>query len=207
MSGYHPRNILVTGGAGFIGSNFIRYCLQGDRNVRVINLDLMTYSGSLENLQGIGESKNYVFIRGDICDAPLVDSVFRDYGIDTVVHFAAESHVDRSIDGPAIFIETNFVGTFTLLEIACKFWETSFKSSDEFKFHHISTDEVYGSINLGEPCFTEESPYAPNSPYSATKAGSDLLVRAYNRTYGLPVTITNSSNNYGPYQHQEKFIP
>ena len=205
---YAPRRMLVTGGAGFIGCNFVRHILCHDPNVRVVNLDNLTYAGSMDNLCGLPDEARHTFVKGDICDAPLVDALLRDYEIDTVVHFAAESHVDRSITGPGEFVRTNVQGTFTLLEAACQFWlnEKDWGEQD-CRFHHVSTDEVYGTLKLDEAAFTEKSPYAPNSPYSATKASSDHLVRAWHRTYGLPVTITNSSNNYGPFQNWEKFIP
>lgn len=201
-----PKNVLVTGGAGFIGCNFVRQLLRTDDQVHVVNLDLLTYAGSLENLAGLPDPGRHTFVQGNICDRDLVDRLLREYQIDTLVHFAAESHVDRSITGPAAFVQTNVMGTFTLLEAACQFW---LKTSDftQVRFHHISTDEVYGTLTKVEPAFTETTPYAPNSPYSASKAGSDHLVRAYFHTYGLPVTTTNCSNNYGPYQHSEKFIP
>ena len=200
------QNILVTGGAGFIGSNFIRYLFnKTDFSGRVINLDSLTYAGNLENLADISEQysgSRYAFVHGDICDMDLVQRVFKDHDIDTVVHFAAESHVDRSIHGPAQFINTNFVGTFTLLETARNTWDLG----SGVHFHHISTDEVYGS--LGETgYFYETTAYDPRSPYSASKASSDHLVNAYCHTYAMPVTISNCSNNYGPYQFPEKLIP
>jgi dTDP-glucose 4,6-dehydratase len=205
-------NLLVTGGAGFIGCNFIRALLENtpDFAGRIVNLDVLTYAGSTENLAGVEErfgGKRYFFERGDICDRELVDRVFSAYGIDTVVHFAAESHVDRSILGPAAFINSNIIGTFTLLEAASSAWKGPGGAWREgVHFHHISTDEVYGS--LGETGSSpEDAPYAPRSPYSASKAASDHLVFAYHHTYGLPVTLSNCSNNYGPYQFPEKFIP
>jgi dTDP-glucose 4,6-dehydratase len=203
---YTPRTILVTGGAGFIGSNFIRYLLtKTDFDGRVVNLDKLTYAGNLMSLQDIAEmheGSRYFFERADIADRDGVTQVFEKYRPDAVVHLAAESHVDRSIVGPAEFIQTNVVGTFTLLEVARAFW----RDRQDVLFHHVSTDEVYGS--LGETgYFTEETPYDPRSPYSASKAGSDHLVSAYFHTYGLPVTISNCSNNYGPYQFPEKLIP
>lgn len=201
-----PKNVLVTGGAGFIGCNFVRHLLRTDDQVHVVNLDLLTYAGSLENLVGLPEPDRHTFVQGNICDRDLVDRLLREYQIDTIVHFAAESHVDRSISGPAAFVETNLIGTFTLLEAARQFWLKNF-NLNQVRFHHISTDEVYGTLSKTQPAFTEITPYAPNSPYSASKAGSDHLVRAYFHTYGLPVTTTNCSNNYGPYQHSEKFIP
>ncbi len=189
--------ILVTGGAGFIGSNFVHYMLDRYPNYRIINLDALTYAGNLENLRSIQENSNYSFVKGDITNSVLVDSLF-EQGVDTVVHFAAESHVDRSILEPDVFVKTNVLGTQVLLEAARKY--------NVKKFVHVSTDEVYGT--LGETgLFTEETPLAPNSPYSASKAGSDLLVRSYHETFGLPVNITRCSNNYGPYQFPEKLIP
>jgi dTDP-glucose 4,6-dehydratase len=197
------KNLLVTGGSGFIGSNFVRYILQeSDFTGRVINVDKLTYAGNPENLAGLEKKlgARYVFVKADICDMDAMDSVFKDYAIDTVCHFAAESHVDRSISGPVDFIQTNIVGTFNLLECARKY-------RDNINlFHHVSTDEVFGSLGP-EGLFTEETSYKPNSPYSASKASSDHLVRAYFKTYDIPVTISNCSNNYGPYQFPEKLIP
>ena len=199
-------SILVTGGSGFIGSNFIHWLLkQSDFSEKIINLDALTYAGNPENLADIDVSfggLRYFFVKGDICDRAFVEKVFAEYGVDTVMHFAAESHVDRSILGPETFIKTNIFGTYTLLDVARKAWE----SRDDVLFHHVSTDEVYGS--LGDAgFFTESMPYDPRSPYSASKAGSDHLVKAYHHTYGLPVTVSNCSNNYGPYQFPEKLIP
>jgi dTDP-glucose 4,6-dehydratase len=202
------KNVLVTGGAGFIGSNFIRYLLQTDYEVRVINLDALTYAGSLENLLNLPSPERYTFVHGDICDRDLVSQLFHNHYIDTVIHFAAESHVDRSIVEPECFIKTNVLGTFTLLEAACKFWVVEKALPlDVVRFHHISTDEVFGSLKPNDPPFSEITPYAPNSPYAASKAASDHLVRAYTHTYNLPTTLTNCSNNYGPYQFPEKLIP
>lgn len=200
------RTILVTGGAGFIGSNFIRF-MQQNKKLKIINLDKLTYAGNPDSLKSINNCPNYRFVQRDICDQTIVNDLLVEYSIDQIVHFAAESHVDRSIDGPGEFIKTNINGTFSLLEAARKYWrELSDEKKDQFRFLHISTDEVYGS--LGETgYFTEETPYAPNSPYSASKASSDHLVRAYYHTYGLPTIITNCSNNYGPYQFPEKLIP
>lgn len=196
-------NILVTGGCGFIGSNFVRLILETCPESRVINLDKLTYAGNLKNLFQVDGYENYQFISGDICDQGLVAKIFGEKEIDTVVHFAAESHVDRSIDGPAEFIQTNVVGTFSLLEAARKAWQGDFSGK---RFLHVSTDEVYGS--LGETgFFSETTAYDPRSPYSASKASSDHLVSAYFHTYGLPVLTTNCSNNYGPYQFPEKLIP
>lgn len=197
------KNLMVTGGCGFIGSNFIRYLLKGeDFSGRIINADKLTYAGNPDNLKGIKEKypERYVFERADICDFARMEEIFSDYKIDTICHFAAESHVDRSIKRPDTFINTNIIGTFNLLELARA-------ASDNFSlFHHISTDEVYGSLGK-TGLFMETTPYKPNSPYSASKASSDHLVRAYNKTYGLPTTISNCSNNYGPYQFPEKLIP
>jgi len=202
------KNVLVTGGAGFIGSNFIRKLLETEKDIRLVNLDLLTYSGSMENLHDLPDQSCHIFEKGDICDAKLVTKLLHDYQIDTIVHFAAESHVDRSILGPAQFIQTNIVGTFTLLDCAKKFWsERNGLDSGEYRFHHISTDEVFGTLNPGEPAWTEEIPYAPSSPYSASKASSDHLVRSYGHTFGFPFTLTNCSNNYGPFQFPEKLIP
>ncbi len=203
---HHPRTLLVTGGAGFIGSNFIRYLLATDPSVVIVNLDLLTYAGSLDNLAQLPDPQRHYFIQGDITDRKLVDKILRDFAIDTLIHFAAESHVDRSIQGPAAFIQTNVVGTFTLLEAARQYWLTE-SPANPYRFVHISTDEVYGTLQPDDPPFTELTAYAPNSPYSASKAASDHLVRAYFQTYGLPTVTTHCSNNYGPYQHGEKFIP
>lgn len=190
--------ILVTGGAGFIGSNFILYWLKNYPNDQIVNLDSLTYAGNLENLKEVESNPNYRFIKGDICNLDIVEKAMQ--GIDVVVHFAAESHVDRSIKKPSDFIRTNVIGTQVLLD-------TSLKNNVK-RFHHISTDEVYGSLKLDDQSkFTERTSYSPRSPYSASKAGSDHLVRAYYHTYGLPITITNCSNNFGPYQFPEKFIP
>jgi dTDP-glucose 4,6-dehydratase len=203
---HRPRNVLVTGGAGFIGCNFVRHLLTTDPDIRIVNLDLLTYAGSLDHLRDLPDPARHTFVQGDIGDRPLVDRLLREYTIDTLVHFAAESHVDRSITGPAAFVQTNLVGTFTLLEAARAAWLDGSKAK-YCRFHHISTDEVYGTLGRDDPPFTETTPYAPNSPYSASKAGSDHLARAYFHTYGLPVVTTNCSNNYGPFQHGEKFIP
>jgi len=198
------KTLLVTGGAGFIGANFVRYWLQHHPQDRVINLDALTYAGNLENLEGIGHDGHYRFVHGDICEAPLVQELFSEEAIDTVVNFAAESHVDRSITGPGAFIRTNIEGTFTLLQAAAAAWGAD---AARCRFLHVSTDEVYGSLGPADAPFTEQTPYAPNSPYSASKAASDHLVRAWFHTYGLPVLTTNCSNNYGPYQFPEKLIP
>ena len=202
------KNVLITGGAGFIGSNFIRYLLQVEPDVKIINLDSLTYAGSLENLKDLPDDDRHIFVKGDICNRTLVDRVLREYQIETIVHFAAESHVDRSILGPEQFIQTNIVGTFTLLESVREYWlKEKAQALDNVRFHHISTDEVYGTLNPEAPPFSETTPYAPNSPYAASKASSDHLVRSYYNTYGLPISITNCSNNYGPYQFPEKLIP
>ncbi len=202
------QNVLVTGGAGFIGSNFVRYLLRNGPVLRVVTLDALTYAGNPENLDDLPDQERHAFVKGDICEHALVEALLREYAIDTVVHFAAETHVDRSILGPAPFVQTNVVGTFTLLEAARQVWGPGAGGrSGERRFHHVSTDEVYGALGPGDAPFTESTPYAPRSPYSASKAASDQLVRAYFHTYGLPVTITNCSNNYGPYQFPEKLIP
>ena len=197
--------MLVTGGAGFIGANFIRFILEKEPDLKLVNLDLLTYAGHEENLEGI-ESSNYFFVHGDICDGNLVAKVIKDYQIDTVVHFAAESHVDRSILSPGQFIQTNIVGTFNLLEICRVFWNENGGYTDK-RFHHVSTDEVFGMLKIGDPAFTEMTPYSPSSPYAASKASSDHIVRSYFHTYKLPITISNCSNNYGPFQFPEKLIP
>lgn len=200
------KTVLVTGGCGFIGVNFVRLLLETREDRRVINLDKLTYAGNLQSLQNVSDHPGYQFVKGDICDGRLVEDLFAQHQIDTVVHFAAESHVDRSITGPAEFIQTNIFGTFTLLEAARKQWLESDTDSGHCRFLHVSTDEVYGS--LGDTgYFTEQTCYDPRSPYSASKASSDHLVRAYFHTYGLPILITNCSNNYGPYQFPEKLIP
>ncbi|CAK8721189.1 dTDP-glucose 4,6-dehydratase [Candidatus Electrothrix aarhusensis] len=200
------KTVLVTGGCGFIGANFVRLLLETRQDWRVINLDKLTYAGNLHNLEDVSEHPNYRFVRGDICDQTLLESLFSEEQIDTVVHFAAESHVDRSITGPAEFIRTNITGTFTLLEAAKKQWLDNGQKNEQCRFLHVSTDEVYGSLGA-TGFFTEQTSYDPRSPYSASKASSDHLVRAYFHTYGLPVLITNCSNNYGPYQFPEKLIP
>jgi dTDP-glucose 4,6-dehydratase len=201
------KNVLVTGGAGFIGSNFVRYLNRIDPDVSIINLDALTYAGSRENLRGLANENNHTLVEGDIIDGELVGSLLREHRIDTIVHFAAESHVDRSISGPGQFVQTNIIGTFTLLEAARTYWITEASLSLDVRFHHISTDEVFGTLGSEEPAWTEASPYAPNSPYAASKASSDHLVRSYGHTYGLPYTLTNCTNNYGPYQFPEKLIP
>lgn len=208
MLAFQPKNILVSGGAGFIGANFIHYLLKNHDDCFIFNLDALTYAGDLNNLTAIADHPRYQFFQGNICDAALVTQIMKHNQIDTIVHFAAESHVDNSIASPRQFIETNVLGTFTLLNCAKNFWLDELKlTAGQHRFHHISTDEVYGSLAPDAPSFTEHSLYQPNSPYSASKAGSDHLVRAYHKTYGLSVTLSNCSNNYGPYQHAEKFIP
>lgn len=197
-----PR-LLVTGGAGFIGANFVRYWRNTHPGDPVVVLDALTYAGRRENLARLD---GLVFVHGNICDQPLVEKTLADHAIDTIVHFAAESHVDRSIAGPDAFIETNVVGTHSLLKAARRAWLDA-GTGKPHRFHHVSTDEVYGTLEPDDPAFCETTPYAPNSPYAASKAASDHLVRAYNRTYGLETSISNCSNNYGPYQFPEKLIP
>jgi dTDP-glucose 4,6-dehydratase len=204
------KSILVTGGAGFIGSNFIPYFLSQNKDISIINLDLLTYAGDLVNLKEIEPHPGYIFVKGDIGDRILVESLFKEYNIQGVIHFAAESHVDNSITGPEAFVRTNINGTFTLLDVARKAWlKAPFEphsGQEHSRFLHVSTDEVYGT--LGDTgYFTEATAYAPNSPYSASKAGSDMLVRSYHHTYGMNTVTTNCSNNYGPKQHKEKLIP
>lgn len=210
MLSNNNKCILVTGCAGFIGSNFVPYFLEKYPNYNIVNLDLLTYAGNLENLKECENNPKYKFIKGDICNRELVEFIFNEYDIQGVIHFAAESHVDNSIKNPGVFVQTNVNGTFTLIDVAYKYWMSKpFIYKDQYKecrFHHISTDEVYGT--LGETgLFSETTPYAPNSPYSASKASSDMIIRAYNETYGLNTVITNCSNNYGPKQHDEKLIP
>lgn len=200
---FRPTTLLITGGAGFIGANFVRYALGADAEVRIVTLDALTYAGSLLNLGDVMDNPRHRFVEGNIADRALVEALLCEHEVDGIVHFAAESHVDRSIHGPAAFIQTNVVGTFALLDSAREVWG----NRRDVRFHHVSTDEVYGDLGPGDPAFTEATPYDPSSPYSATKAASDHLVRAYSRTYGLPVTITNCSNNYGPYHFPEKLIP
>lgn len=208
MNAYHPKNILVTGGAGFIGSHYVRYMLKAYPQIKIVNLDLLTYAGNLNNLKDLPNANQHIFVEGSINNRQLLDGLLSQHQIDTIVHFAAESHVDRSITGPIAFIETNIVGTFHLLEAAKEFWKNQFQLDPaKCRFHHISTDEVYGTLNDSDEAFTEQTPYSPNSPYSASKASSDHLVNAYFETYHLPITLTNCSNNYGSYQHPEKFIP
>ena len=202
------RHVLVTGGAGFIGSNFVHYLLRSEPEIHVTNLDALTYAGSLENLRDLPNQERYLFIQGSIVDKTLVDQIFAEHQIDTVVHFAAESHVDRSILDPGVFVQTNVIGTFNLLEAARKAWIVEKRTPlDEVRFHHVSTDEVFGTLSREDPPFEESTAYAPRSPYAASKASSDHFVRAYHTTYGLPITISNCSNNYGPRQFPEKLIP
>ena len=222
------KTILVTWCAGFIGSNFVPYFLEKYPNYNLVNLDLLTYAGDLENLKECEANPRYKFIKGDICNRELVEFIFNEYDIQGVIHFAAESHVDNSIKNPGVFVQTNVNGTFTLIDVAYKYWmnkpftykkrygnealaSSSLKDDTKVsfpRFHHISTDEVYGTLSLDpNDLFTEITPYAPNSPYSASKASSDMIIRAYNETYGLNTVITNCSNNYGPKQHDEKLIP
>lgn len=204
-------NILVTGGAGFIGTNFVKYMLS-HHDYKIVNLDALTYAGNINNLKDIENHTNYHFIKGDICDRDLINDIFKKYKIDTVINFAAESHVDRSIEEPEVFLKSNILGTEVLLDTAVNYWklDTNDKYSRDFKadvkFIQVSTDEVYGELGK-EGLFTEQTPLAPNSPYSASKASGDLIVRAYHETYGLPVNITRCSNNYGSYQFPEKLIP
>lgn len=200
------RCLLVTGGAGFIGSNFVHYWCRHYPENRVVVLDALTYAGNRANLAKLEERENFRFVRGDICDRSLVEQLLQSENIDTIAHFAAESHVDRSILEPGAFVKTNVVGTYTLLEAFRQHWQINSKPA-HYRFLHVSTDEVYGSLGPDDPAFSETTPYAPNSPYSASKAGSDHLVRAYYHTYKLPTIITNCSNNYGPYQFPEKLIP
>jgi dTDP-glucose 4,6-dehydratase len=203
---FEPRNLLVTGGAGFIGANFLRHWLAQEQAGSVVVLDALTYAGNSDNLAGLERNCRFHFVRGDICDEAGVRALLESHRIDTIVHFAAESHVDRSILGPDDFIRTNVVGTHSLLKAAKGSWIDR-KIVPAHRFHHVSTDEVYGSLSPTDPPFHEATPYAPNSPYSASKAASDHLVRAYHETYGLDTTVTNCSNNYGPYQFPEKLIP
>ena len=204
------KSILLTGTAGFIGSNFVPYFLEKYPNYNVVNLDLLTYAGNLENLSECKGNLRYKFIKGDICNRELVEFIFNEYDIQGIIHFAAESHVDNSIKNPGVFMQTNVNGTFTLVDVAYKYWMGKpFEYKEKFqgcRFHHISTDEVYGTLGE-EGFFTETTSYAPNSPYSASKASSDMIIRAYNETYGMNTVITNCSNNYGPKQHDEKLIP
>lgn len=200
------RKLLVTGGAGFIGANFVHHWCQAYPDDRVVVLDALTYAGNRRNLADLSGGENFRFVQGDICDRSSIDDLLKTENIDIIAHFAAESHVDRSILAPGAFVQTNVVGTFTLLEAFRQHWQFQQKP-DNYRFLHVSTDEVYGSLSPEDPAFSETTPYAPNSPYSASKAGSNHLVRAYYHTYGLPTIITNCSNNYGSYQFPEKLIP
>lgn len=200
------KALLVTGGAGFIGANFVHYWLDKYPQDKVVVLDALTYAGNLANLQSVEGNAQLTFVKGDILDTALVERLLREHNVDTLVHFAAESHVDRSITGPDAFIETNVIGTHSLLKAAKKVWLDR-DNKLPHRFHHVSTDEVYGTLSADDPAFTEETAYAPNSPYSASKAASDHLVRAYHHTYGLDVTTSNCSNNYGPFHFPEKLIP
>ena len=206
------KNILLTGTAGFIGSNFVPYFLDKYPEYNLVNLDLLTYAGTLDNLKECENNPRYKFIKGDICNRELVEFIFSEYDISGVIHFAAESHVDNSIKNPGVFVQTNVNGTFTLIDVAYKYWMNKpfeYKTKyQDCRFHHISTDEVYGTLSENpNDLFTENTPYAPNSPYSASKSSSDMIIRAYNETYGMNTVITNCSNNYGPKQHDEKLIP
>jgi dTDP-glucose 4,6-dehydratase len=200
------RNLLVTGGAGFIGANFVHYSLRRHPEDPLVVLDALTYAGNLASLEPARGRRGFTFVQGDIRDGGLVTALLERHGIDTIVHFAAESHVDRSIEGPDAFVETNINGTHSLLKAARNVWVEQGRGTAAARFHHVSTDEVYGSLAPDDAPFTERTPYAPNSPYAASKAGSDHLVRAYHHTYGVPVTASNCSNNYGPYQFPEKLI-
>lgn len=201
------KHLLVTGGAGFIGANFVHYWLANYPQDKVVVLDALTYAGNIANLESVKDNEQLTFVHGNICDQELIELLLTEHGIDTLVHFAAESHVDRSITGPDAFIETNIIGTYSLLKVAKKVWLDGDSQLREHRFHHVSTDEVYGTLSLTDPAFTEDTAYAPNSPYSASKAASDHLVRAYHHTFGLNVTTSNCSNNYGPYHFPEKLIP
>ncbi|MCY4044082.1 MAG: dTDP-glucose 4,6-dehydratase [Cellvibrionales bacterium] len=204
---YHPKSLLVTGGAGFIGSNFVRYWHSAHPEHTLVIYDALTYAGNLASINDLLDQPNVAFIQGDICDTALVEKTLKQYAVDTIVHFAAESHVDRSITGPDAFIETNIVGTHSLLKAAKKCWIDEPEEVLPHRFHHVSTDEVYGTLSPTDPAFAEDKQYEPNSPYSASKAASDHLVRSYHHTYGLNVTTSNCSNNYGPYHFPEKLIP
>ena len=201
------NNLLVTGGAGFIGANFVHYCRSHLQQTRITVLDALTYAGNKHSLAGIEDEPGFRFIHGNICNESLVRNISHENDIDTIVHFAAESHVDRSIHGPDAFVHTNIVGTHTLLKCAKQYWLDEQHHTSNHRFHHVSTDEVFGSLDFSAPAFHEQTPYDPSSPYSASKAASDHLVRAYNRTFGLNTTISNCSNNYGPYHYPEKLIP
>ena len=212
MLNHSNKTILVTGCAGFIGANFVPYFLDTHENINVVNIDLLTYAGNLENLKEVENHPRYKFIKGDICNRELIEFIFEEYNITGVIHFAAESHVDNSIKNPGVFVQTNVNGTYTLVDVAKKYWMNKpFTYKEEYqdcRFHHISTDEVYGTLT-DDPSdlFTEKTPYAPNSPYSASKASSDMIIRSYVETFGMNCVITNCSNNYGAKQHDEKLIP
>ena len=201
------KRMMVTGGAGFIGSNFVHYWMEKYPNDVVLVVDALTYAGNLANLDPVQQHPNFVFVQADICDTPKMEQLLREHQLDTIVHLAAESHVDRSITGPDAFLETNIIGTHSLLKAARQVWITEGQCPAQHRFHHVSTDEVYGTLAPEDPAFTEETAYAPNSPYAASKAASDHLVRAYHHTYGLQVSTSNCSNNYGPYHFPEKLIP
>lgn len=201
------RNILITGGAGFIGSNFVHYCRKNDNDINITVIDALTYAGNRGNIECFEKEQGYEFVHGDICDESLLHDLIHKNDVDTIIHFAAESHVDRSIQGPDAFIQSNIVGTHVLLKCARQYWLDENNHRENHRFHHVSTDEVYGSLAFDDPAFHENTAYDPSSPYSASKAASDHLVRAYHRTYGMNVTISNCSNNYGPYHYPEKLIP
>ena len=212
MFNNNNKTILVTGCAGFIGANFVPYFLDTNEDCNIVNLDLLTYAGDLDNIKEVGNNTRHKFIKGDICNRELIEFIFEEYDIKGVIHFAAESHVDNSIKNPGVFMQTNVNGTFTLVDVAKKYWMdkpfTYKKEYQDCRFHHISTDEVYGTLSDDpKDLFTETTPYAPNSPYSASKASSDMVIRSYVETFGLNCVITNCSNNYGPKQHDEKLIP
>ncbi|EOJ2684133.1 TPA: dTDP-glucose 4,6-dehydratase [Campylobacter jejuni] len=203
------KNILITGGNGFIGANFIQYFCKKYSHYNIINVDSLTYAANLEVNLLMKKFHNYYFVKGDIADRECIDKIFKRYNIDSIIHFAAESHVDNSIRDPGIFMKTNIMGTYILLEVANRYWNNfNNKELSSCRFHHVSTDEVYGSLDIdNDDYFKENTPYNPSSPYSASKAGSDMIVKSYHRTYGMNVVVTNCSNNFGPYQHDEKFIP
>lgn len=201
------NRLLVTGGAGFIGVNFVKHWLEHNSDDRLVALDVLTYAGNHNSLAAVQKDPRFTFVQGDILNTALIENILETHNIDTVVHFAAESHVDRSIEGPDAFIETNIIGTHSLLKACRKHWITEGNKTTDHLFHHVSTDEVFGSLEPEDPAFSESTPYAPNSPYSSSKAASDFFVRAYHHTYGLNVTTSNCSNNYGPYQFPEKLIP
>ncbi len=208
MTNYQAKNLLVTGGAGFIGTNFVYYWLENYPDSKVVVLDALTYAGNRANLDPLNDNNpNFVFVHGDILDQALVETLLLEHEIDTIVHFAAESHVDRSIYGPDAFFRTNIDGTHSMLKAAKKVWMDDGHLPDNHRFHHVSTDEVYGTLSDTDPAFTENTPYAPTSPYAASKASSDHIVRSYHHTYGMNISISNCSNNYGPWQYPEKLIP